>query len=84
IMTTIHEEKQQLLGINKDEMLIVQRIVDHRVRNGGKEFLIAWKGYPEERNTWEPQHNLDYPHLIEEYENSLLQQSRYMTNHSLS
>ncbi|CAM4989849.1 unnamed protein product, partial [Rotaria socialis] len=27
-MTTIHEEKQQLLGINKDEMLIVQRIVD--------------------------------------------------------
>jgi hypothetical protein len=83
-MTTIHEETQQIFGINKDEMLIVQRIVDHRFRNGGKEFLVAWKGYPEERNTWEPQQNFDCPHLIEEYENSLLQQSRYMTNHSLS
>ncbi|CAF4651891.1 unnamed protein product [Rotaria socialis] len=59
-------------------VFIVQRIIDHRFRNGRKEFLIAWKGYPDEQNTWEPQQNLDCPDLITEYEAHLLQQSRYM------
>jgi len=72
--------KQQMLGNDEVEEFIVERIVSHRFRNGRKEYLLAWKGYPEEENTWEPQQNLDCPDLIEEYENRLLQKSRYMNN----
>ncbi|CAF4459798.1 unnamed protein product [Rotaria socialis] len=77
-MTDIHEEKQRISDISENAVFIVQRIIDHRFRNGRKEFLIAWKGYPDEQNTWEPQQNLDCPDMITEYETHILQQSRYM------
>jgi len=44
--------KQQMLGSEEAEEFIVERIVSHRFRNGRKEYLLAWKGYPEEENTW--------------------------------
>ena len=47
--------KQQMLGGGggeEGEEFIVERIVNHRIRNGRKEYLLAWKGYPEEENTW--------------------------------
>ncbi|CAF1265394.1 unnamed protein product [Rotaria magnacalcarata] len=78
-------DKQQMLGVgggDEGEEFIVERIVSHRFRNGRKEYLLAWKGYPEEENTWEPHQNLDCPDLIEEYENRLLQKTRYMNNES--
>ncbi|CAF0719394.1 unnamed protein product [Adineta steineri] len=73
-------EKQHMVGGEEGEEFIVERIVSHRFRNGRKEYLLAWKGYPEEENTWEPHQNLDCPDLIEEYENRLLQKNRYMNN----
>ncbi len=45
-------DKQQMLGGEAGEEFIVDRIVNHRFRNGRKEYLLAWKGYPEEENTW--------------------------------
>jgi len=45
-------EKQQIIGADEGEEFIVDRIVSHRFRNGRKEYLLAWKGYPEEENTW--------------------------------
>ena len=77
-------DKQQMMGNDEGEEFIVERIVNHRFRNGKKEYLLAWKGYPEEENTWEPQHNLDCPDLIEEYENRIMQKPRFMHEPSTS
>ena len=45
-------DKQDLMGADTGEEFVVERIVSHRFRNGRKEYLLAWKGYPEEENTW--------------------------------
>ena len=40
-------------------------IVDSRKVNGQLEYLVKWKGYPQEENTWEPVANLQNakPHI---------------------
>ncbi|CAM2709732.1 unnamed protein product [Rotaria socialis] len=80
-MNTSANDKQ-IVGVDAEEF-IVERIVTHRFRNGRKEYLLAWKGYPEEENTW-PEQNLDCPDLIEEYENRMLQKSRFIQEPSTS
>jgi len=83
-MSNSGRDKQQIVGADEGEEFIVDRIVSHRIRNGRKEYLLAWKGFPEEENTWEPEQNLDCPDLIEEYENRIMQKTRYMHEPSTS
>ena len=47
-MTSSMSDKQP----DEGEEFVVERIVNHRFRNGRKEYLLQWKGYPEEENTW--------------------------------
>ncbi|CAF3372017.1 unnamed protein product [Rotaria sp. Silwood1] len=83
-MNNSETDKQQIVGADEGEEFVVERIVSHRFRNGRKEYLLQWKGYSEEENTWEPQQNLDCPDLIEQYENRIMQKSRYMHEPSTS
>uniref|UniRef100_A0A1I7UIB1 Chromo domain-containing protein n=1 Tax=Caenorhabditis tropicalis TaxID=1561998 RepID=A0A1I7UIB1_9PELO len=46
----------------------VQRIVNDRVTNGRKEYLVKWQGFPSANNSWEKVEDLHCPQLIEEYE----------------
>lgn len=36
-------------------------------RNGTREFLVQWKHWSSEYNTWEPEANLNCPELIEKF-----------------
>lgn len=52
----------------EEEMYEVEKILDHKVDSKGRRrFLLKWKGYPNEENSWEYEENLDCPKLLTEY-----------------
>merc|ERR1712141_183594 len=40
------------------------------------EYLLSWKGYGPEENTWEPKDNLDCPDVIKAFEDSFKERKR--------
>ena len=54
---------------NGDEQFHVERVLAKRTTRRSKQYLVAWKGYPPEENTWEPLVNLrNAAELIAEFE----------------
>ena len=48
----------------------VEKFLDHRVFRRQQQYLIKWKGYGSEHNSWEPAKNVNAPELIKIYQQS--------------
>jgi hypothetical protein len=49
---------------NGDEEFVVDAVVAQRKRGRRVEYLVAWKGYPPEENTWEPRSSVDHTEAL--------------------
>lgn len=50
----------------------VERILQKRkTRGGGIQYLLKWRGYTDNENTWEPKKNLGCPELVADFERNL-------------
>lgn len=45
----------------------VEKVVATRTIKGRRQFLVRWKGYAEDADTWEQEKDLNCPQLIEEF-----------------
>lgn len=45
-------------------------IIDDKLVNRKKYYLVRWKGYGKDDDSWEPKKNLNCPYLLDKYEQS--------------
>jgi hypothetical protein len=58
INSHVHDDAAQIF-IDGVEEFEVESILNSRIRRGNVEYLVHWKGYSHEEDTWEPQGNVE-------------------------
>jgi hypothetical protein len=53
---------------NGDALWVVDRVLACKKAGRGKRYLVAWKGYPPEENTWEPHASISHTTAFEEFQ----------------
>lgn len=64
---SITETKNQCVEKTKQDFE-VEEIIGDKVLKRTKHYLVQWKGYNKEHNSWEPKKNLNCPAILEKYE----------------
>jgi Chromo (CHRromatin Organisation MOdifier) domain len=60
LQPTKNQETKEDINATEEEYK-VEKVLDQRVRNEITEYLIQWKGYTLDDNSWEPTKNLNCP-----------------------
>ena len=71
-----HTNPEHQRNIPDDEeaaFYTIDQIIDHKQTKDGKKYLIRWKGYDQDEDTWEPADNIDADvhGLVEDYRDML-------------
>ena len=63
----------ETLPDSEDIQYTIERITDHRITKDGKQYLVHWRGYDEDENTWEPAEAIekDAPGAVNDYQDVL-------------
>jgi hypothetical protein len=69
---TVQPPPEPILIEDGDVLFLVDQLLDRRSHMKGRkrvtEYLVKWKGYAPEHNTWEPASNIEDPDLIKQFE----------------
>ena len=68
-----HLRNFETFSDSEDIQYTIKRITDHRTTKDGKQYLVHWKGYDEDENTWEPAKAIekDAPEAVDDYQDVL-------------
>ena len=78
-----HDNAEHQRNIPDDEeapLYTLDRIIDHKPPKDGKKYLIHWKDYNEDEDTWKPADNIeeDAPGSVEDYRDILDELGEHM------
>lgn len=58
------------------EEYILDKILAERTTSNGREWLVQWEGYPEERSTWEPRSSFTSDQPLDEWRTQRMRVAR--------